>query len=131
MWTSWALWRRGTSEFGASGGGGEGGGFFIFGNRRQEGNFTYNDSLDVYDWVVDISLLGDLAKEGWKVVFSEPFYEKMIESGQLESTLLGADEPGDTSEGVDWQGWLAFALSTPARRRRAGSANCDVGHQGA
>jgi HSP20 family molecular chaperone IbpA len=71
-------------------------------NKRQEGNMTYNDVLDVYDWVVDISLLGDLAGEGWKVVFSEPFYQHMIENGLLESTLVGNE--ADDVECVNWQG---------------------------
>ena len=95
-------------------------------NKRQEGNYAFGDMLDVYDWVgtsylyrrqyslrssslkfacgctVDISLLGDLAKEGWKVVFSEPFFKHMIETGAMESILMGVDEPEEDS--VDWQG---------------------------
>lgn len=70
-------------------------------NARQEGNFALGQELDMYDWVVDINLLGDLAKEGWKVAFSEKFFKHMLESGAMESTLLGLEPDGDS---VDWQG---------------------------
>jgi hypothetical protein len=30
----------------------------------------------VYDWIVDVSLLGDLSKQGWRVDFSKAFYAK-------------------------------------------------------
>lgn len=52
---------------------------------------------------MDISLLGDLAHEGWKVVFSEKFFKHMIDSGAMDSILSGNEEPQEDS--VDWQGW--------------------------
>ena len=56
--------------------------------RRQESSFAFGGDVDVYDWVVDISLLGDLAKEGWQVVFSDKFWNHMIETGHMQQLLL-------------------------------------------
>ncbi len=44
--------------------------------RQQEDNTSAGDaaeSLDVYDWIIDINLLSDLADTGWKLEFSKRF----------------------------------------------------------
>eukprot|EP01006_Ploeotia_vitrea_P043062 TRINITY_DN66689_c2_g1_i1.p1 TRINITY_DN66689_c2_g1~~TRINITY_DN66689_c2_g1_i1.p1 ORF type:complete len:585 (-),score=325.36 TRINITY_DN66689_c2_g1_i1:63-1817(-) len=71
-------------------------------DQRQEGNFTFSSVLDVYDWVVDIVLLGDLAKEGWKVAFSQKFYEHMKNTGKMQEALMGVD--GEAQGSMNWNG---------------------------
>ena len=61
------------------------------------------------DIIVDINLLDDLAKGGWKVEFSEKFYKHMLDMGSLESALMSTDDSDDDS--LDWQG---LGLSTTA-----------------
>jgi hypothetical protein len=56
----------------------------------QEGTFALGSTMDVYDWVVDIPLLQDLATDGWQVVFSEKFWRQMVETGTLEATLVSS-----------------------------------------
>jgi HSP20 family molecular chaperone IbpA len=44
------------------------------------------ETLDVYDWVVDISLITDLMKRGWEVEFSTRFWDSLGED-QREQLL--------------------------------------------
>ena len=52
-------------------------------NLRQSGKFkksqNNNKQLDqstVYDWVVDIDLVKNISRDGWKVTLSDQFYQK-------------------------------------------------------
>jgi len=75
-------------------------------NKRQEGTFALGNTMDVYDWVVDIPLLQDLATDGWQVVFSEKFWKSMVDSGTLDATLAGTEDMSDsvTVAPIAWQG---------------------------
>ncbi len=60
-------------------------------DRRQEGNFRLESQLDIYDWIVDISMLGDLTGKGWRVDFSESFAKR-----------AASEAKGSSDEG--WEG---------------------------
>ncbi|GAB5367045.1 hypothetical protein AAMO2058_001196500 [Amorphochlora amoebiformis] len=45
--------------------------------KREEGNYKLLNQLDIYDWVVDITLLSDLASSGWRVSLSKAFDAKI------------------------------------------------------
>lgn len=52
------------------------------------------ETLDVYDWVVDISLITDLMKQGWEVEFSRRFWDSLGED-QREQLLSNSFNEGE------------------------------------
>lgn len=68
--------------------------------HRQRGELPQQTSaplsvLDVYDWVVDISLITDLAHDGWEVEFSPKFWEST--DSRQRSEMLQMEQ-------LDWEG---------------------------
>ena len=59
-----------------------------FGGLRQERNKARSD--DVYDWVVDIDMLTNINKKGWKVSFSRQFWENS--SKVVQNQILGKQQ---------------------------------------
>jgi hypothetical protein len=45
----------------------------------------------VYDWIVDIDLLTNVASKGWRVIFSKSFYDRMNQS-KLKKYILGTGQ---------------------------------------
>jgi len=69
-------------------------------SHRQRGELPQQSSyplsaLDVYDWVVDISLITDLAQHGWEVEFSAKFWASI--DAQQRSEMLQNSQ-------FDWEG---------------------------
>ena len=69
-------------------------------SHRQRGELPQQSSspvsvLDVYDWVVDISLITDLAQHGWEVEFSPKFWASI--DAQQRSEMLQNSQ-------FDWEG---------------------------
>lgn len=58
--------------------------------KRHEGNTNdyVKDSLDCYDWVVDINSLSALSDKGWPVTFSPSFHDYMNVNSGSESHVL-------------------------------------------
>jgi len=85
-------------------------------HREQEKEATFSD---VYDWVVDIQLLSDVSKRGWRVEYSHIFLHGLDERArsQLLSERAWIDENGLTStdglgmpQSVGWRGAVVAVL---------------------
>lgn len=48
------------------------------------------DETSVYDWIVDIDLITQIGKEGWKVYLSKKFAEKHNNALSIEGQQKGS-----------------------------------------
>ena len=75
---------------------------------------------DMYDWIVDISLLSDVSKQGWRVEFSGAFMQGLDEKAreQLVSSKGWTSEDGSTPstdglgkpQSIGWRGAVVAVL---------------------
>lgn len=68
---------------------------------------------DMYDWIVNIELLSDVSKEGWRIEFSQTFLQGLdapqrehLLSGKAWSTSDGKGKP----ENISWRGAVVAVL---------------------
>ena len=102
-----------------------------FGGLRQERNKARSD--DVYDWVVDIDMLTNINKKGWKVSFSRQFWENS--SKVVQNQILGKQQGFEGQKGgmaVESEGsksGLGEPVKTEARGRSSSETSGKVGRE--
>ena len=88
-------------------------------SRRNREVVRAQQFSDVYDWIVDIQLLSDVSKKGWRVEFSGQFVQGLDKSAreQLMSTKEWTTEDGTKStdgfgqpQSIGWRGAVVAVL---------------------
>ena len=88
-------------------------------SRRHREAVNAPEFSDMYDWIVDIQLMSDVSKQGWRVEFSGEFMQGLDSTAreQLMSTKEWTAEDGSAStdgfgqpQSVGWRGAVVAVL---------------------